>query len=159
MCLECKESTGSKGPTGRHCLKSKGKMPRERCQGRCQAGSSTGGKESQGRTFRVLREHHVGVLHARFGGPNFRVVGMGLDMLLQILGTLESLATEVALVRLERHMDPDVRGYVVTLDGGSVASTPLASQVQVVSALASNMALADVFLRSRRVSIYSTLSP
>jgi hypothetical protein len=84
---------------------------------------------------------------------------MGLDMLLQILGTLESLATEVALVRLERHMYPDVRGDVVTLDGGSVASTPLASQVQVVGALASNMALADVFLCNRRVSVYSTLSP
>lgn len=33
---------------------------------------------------------------------------MGLDMLLQILGTLESLAAEVALVRFERNMDSNM---------------------------------------------------
>jgi hypothetical protein len=56
----------------------------------------------------VLREHHIRVLHTRFGGPNLGVVGMGLDMLLQILGALERLATEITLVRLERYMHTDV---------------------------------------------------
>lgn len=56
----------------------------------------------------VLREHHIRVLHTRFGGPNLGIVGMGLDMLLQILGALECLATEITLMRLEWYMHPDV---------------------------------------------------
>lgn len=44
-----------------------------------------------------------------------------LDMLLEILRTLEGLATELALVRLERDMDTDMRGDVVTLHSGSAA--------------------------------------
>lgn len=71
---------------------------------------------------------------------------MSLDVFLQILRTLECLATEIALVRLQGHMDSDVRGDVVTLDGGSTAVAPLASEVQVVCALTSNMALTDVIL-------------
>jgi hypothetical protein len=86
------------------------------------------------------------MLEARLGRPDFRVVGMGLDVFLQILGPLEGLATEVALVRLQRDMHTNVGGDVVTLDGGGVAVAPLASQVQVVGALAADMALADVFL-------------
>ena len=86
------------------------------------------------------------MLEARFGGPDFRVVGMGLDVFLQILGPLEGLATEVALVWLQGHMHANVGGDVVALDGGGVAVAPLASQVQVVGALAADMALADVFL-------------
>lgn len=69
-----------------------------------------------------------------------------LDVLLQVLGTLERLAAELTLVRLQGHMDPDVRGDVITLDGGGPARVPLASQVQVVGALATNMALTDVLL-------------
>lgn len=86
------------------------------------------------------------MLEARLGGPDFRVVGMGLDVFFQILGPLEGLATEVALVRLQGNMHTNVRGDVVTLDGGGVAVAPLASQVQVVGAFAANMALADVVL-------------
>jgi len=71
---------------------------------------------------------------------------MGLDVLLEILGPLERLAAEVALVRLEGHMDADVRGDVVALDRGSAALVPLAGEVQVVGALAANMLLADVLL-------------
>jgi len=37
-----------------------------------------------------------------------RVVGVGLDVLLEILGTLEGLATEIALVRLQWHMHADM---------------------------------------------------
>lgn len=71
---------------------------------------------------------------------------MGLDVLLQILGALESLAAEVALVRLERDVDANVRCDVIALHGGGAAVAPLARQVQVVGALAANMALADVVL-------------
>lgn len=43
-------------------------------------------------------------------------------------------------------MDADVRGDVVALDSGGAAIAPLAGEVQVVGALAANMALADVVL-------------
>ena len=71
---------------------------------------------------------------------------MGLDMLLQILGALERLATEVTLVRHEGHVYPDVRSNVIPLDGRGVTGTPLAGEVEVVSALAANVAFADVLL-------------
>lgn len=74
------------------------------------------------------------------------VVRMGLDMLLQVLGTLEGLATELTLVRFQRNVDTDVRSDVVTLHGGGAARVPLASKAQVVGALASNVALTDVLL-------------
>lgn len=74
------------------------------------------------------------------------VVGMGLDMLLQVLRTLEGLAAKVALVRLERHMNADVRSDVITLDRRGAASAPLARQVEVVCAFATNMTFADVII-------------
>jgi hypothetical protein len=40
-----------------------------------------------------------------------------------------------------------VRGDVIALDRGSTAVAPLAGEVQVVGALAANMALTDVVLR------------
>jgi hypothetical protein len=76
-----------------------------------------------------------------------RVVGMSLDVLLQILGSLERLAAELALVRLEGYMNTDMRGDVIALDGGGAARVPLARKAQVVCALAANMALADVFIK------------
>ena len=75
---------------------------------------------------------------------------MGLDMFLQILRALESFATKVALVRLERNMDTDVRGDVVAFNGGSVALAPCTGQIEVVSRLAANMAFADMLLMSRQ---------
>ena len=69
-------------------------------------------------------------------------------MLLQILGPLEGLAAEVALVGLERYMDANMRSNVVTLDSSRAALVPLAGEVQVVGALATDMALADVILKS-----------
>lgn len=78
----------------------------------------------------------------------YRVIGMGLDMLLQVLRTLERLAAELTLVRLERNMDTDVRGDVISLDRGSSARVPLASQVEVVCALATNMALTNMLVES-----------
>jgi hypothetical protein len=79
-------------------------------------------------------------------GHEDRVVGMGLDMLLEILGTLERLAAKVTLVWLERHVDADMRRNVVALHSSGAARIPLARQVQVVGALAANVLLADVFL-------------
>lgn len=71
---------------------------------------------------------------------------MGLDMLLQILGTLEGLAAEVTLVRFKRNMDSNMRGDMVAFDSRSATATPLASQVKVVGTLAADMALTNVFL-------------
>lgn len=73
---------------------------------------------------------------------------MGLDVLLQVLWTLEGLPTEVALVRLQRNVHADVRGDMVALHGSSPARVPLASQVEVVGALPANMTLTDVVLFS-----------
>ena len=44
-------------------------------------------------------------------------------------------------------MDTDVRGDVITLDRGGAARVPLAREVQIVGALATNMALTDVLLK------------
>jgi hypothetical protein len=68
-------------------------------------------------------------------------------MLLQVLGTLERLATELTLVRLQGNVNTDVRGDVISLDCSSSARVPLASQVEVVCALTANMTLTDVLLR------------
>lgn len=94
----------------------------------------------------------------RFGGTQkHRIVRVGLDVLLEILGTLESLATEVAFVRLQRNMHTNVRRDVITLDSGSTAVTPLASKIQVVGALAPNMALTDVVLGFRLATVNHVL--
>lgn len=74
------------------------------------------------------------------------VVGMGLDVLLEILRTLEGLSAEVALVWLQGDVHTNVRGDVVTLDRCGAARVPLAGQVEVVGALSSNVPLADVVL-------------
>ncbi len=75
-----------------------------------------------------------------------RVVCMSLDMLLEILRTLERLSAELALVRLERNVHTDVRGDVIALDSGGSARIPLAGQVQVVGTLSTNMLLTDMLL-------------
>jgi hypothetical protein len=74
------------------------------------------------------------------------IVGVSLDVLLKILGALERLAAELALVRLQRHMHTNMRRDVVTLDRGGTASVPLASEVEVVGALATNMTLTDMLI-------------
>jgi hypothetical protein len=82
-----------------------------------------------------------------------RVICVGLDMFLEILRTLESLAAELALVRLKRNVDSNMRGNVVALDCGGSALAPLTGQVEVVSRLATNMALADMLLSHRQYVI------
>jgi hypothetical protein len=69
-----------------------------------------------------------------------------LDVLLQVLGPLEGLATEATLVWLEGNMDPDMGGDVIALDSSGVASFPATDKVQVVGALSSDMPLAQVVL-------------
>ena len=77
---------------------------------------------------------------------NDRVIGVSLDMLLQVLGTLEALATEVAFVRFQRDMDTDVGSDVVAFDRGRMAIPPCTRQVEVIRTLAANMTLADMIL-------------
>jgi hypothetical protein len=84
-------------------------------------------------------------------GDQDGLIGMRLDVLLQILRTLEGLAAKVALVRLEWHMNAYVRRDVVSLDSSGPALVPPADEVQIVGALAPNMLLADVLL-DREVS-------
>lgn len=83
-----------------------------------------------------------------------------LDMFLQVLGTLEALATEVTLVRLEGNMDTNVRGNVITLDGCCAAIVPATGQVQIISALATDMTLTDVIIEGlRRLAALGTFVP
>jgi hypothetical protein len=71
---------------------------------------------------------------------------MSLDMFLQIMGALVRVATEMAFVRLERHMSPNMGGNVVPLGSSNIAATPSAGQAEVASGLTVNMPLADVLL-------------
>jgi hypothetical protein len=77
-----------------------------------------------------------------------RIVGMSLDMLLQVLWTLESFSAEVTFVRLERHVDADMRGDVVAFDCRGATSSPLTGQIQVIGALTTDMTFADMILTS-----------
>jgi hypothetical protein len=47
-------------------------------------------------------------------------------------------------------MDANVRSNVVALDRGSAARVPLAGEVQIVGALAANMALTDMLVERLR---------
>jgi hypothetical protein len=78
------------------------------------------------------------------------VVGVCLHVLLEILRTLECLATEIALVGLQGDVDTNVRGDVITLHSGGTALIPATGQVEVVCALASNVLLTDVFKEGLR---------
>lgn len=71
---------------------------------------------------------------------------MGFDMLFQVLGALECLSTKVTPVRLQRDVDSNVGRDMITLYGGRAAVRPLASEVEVIGALAADMAFADMLL-------------
>lgn len=71
---------------------------------------------------------------------------MGFDVFLEILRPLEGLSAEVAFVRFEWHVNADMRSNVISLHGSGAAATPLASEVQIVCALATNMAFAYMVL-------------
>jgi hypothetical protein len=90
----------------------------------------------------------VGAATVRLGRTEQnRVVGVSFDVLLEILGAFERLSAKVALVRLQGHVDTDVRSDVVPLDCSGAAVAPLAGQVQVVGAFTANMTFTDVILR------------
>ena len=74
-------------------------------------------------------------------------------MLLQVLRSLERLPAEVTPVWLEWNVDPDVRSDVIPFDSGGTATAPLTLQIEVVCALASNMAITDVFLLLLSVAV------
>lgn len=80
------------------------------------------------------------------GAEQYRVVGVCLDVLLQILWSLEGFAAKVTLVRLQRYVYADVRSDVVALDCGCATRAPLAGEIQVVGALAPDVTFADVVL-------------
>jgi hypothetical protein len=69
-----------------------------------------------------------------------------LHMFLQVLGTFERFSAKVTFVRLQWDVDADMRSDVVTLDGGGTAGVPSTGQVQVISALPSNVLLTDMVL-------------
>lgn len=73
---------------------------------------------------------------------------MCLNVLLEILGPLESLSTEIAFVWLERNVDSNVGGNMVAFNSGSPALVPSTGEVQVVCALASDVLLANVLEES-----------
>jgi hypothetical protein len=75
-----------------------------------------------------------------------RVVSMCLYMLLEILRALEGLATELASMWLQRDVDTDVGGDMVALHNSDATISPSTGQIQIVSTLATNMALADMVL-------------
>lgn len=72
---------------------------------------------------------------------------MSLDMLLQVLRTLERFPTKIALVRLERDVDSDMRCNMIALDGGCATASPLTGQVEVVSTLAPDMTFTNMLLQ------------
>jgi hypothetical protein len=69
-----------------------------------------------------------------------------LHMFLQVLGTFERFSAKVTFVRLQWDVDADMGSDVVTLNGGGTAGVPSTGQVQVISALPSNMLLTDMVL-------------
>lgn len=74
------------------------------------------------------------------------IISVSFHMLLQILRTLESLATELAAMRFQGNMDSDVRSDVIALDNLNAAVRPRALQVEIVGAFAANMFVAYVIL-------------
>ncbi len=68
-------------------------------------------------------------------------------MFLQILRTLERLSTEVAFMRLQWDMDPDMRRDVVTFHRRSSAAIPTTGEVEIVCRLSPDMALTNMVLK------------
>ncbi len=71
---------------------------------------------------------------------------MGFDVFLEILWTLEGLATKLAAMRLQWDMNTDVGCNVVAFDDLNATCSPRALQVEVVGTLATNVTFTDVIL-------------
>ena len=87
----------------------------------------------------------IGTVRPRILEEN-RVVSVCLDVLLKILRTLKSLATEFTSVGLQRDVDTNVRCDVIALHNSDATIAPSTGQVEVVSTFATNMAFAYVIL-------------
>ena len=83
------------------------------------------------------------------------IIGMSFHVLLQILRTLESLATELATMRFQGNMDSNVRSDMIALDNLNAAVRPRALQVEIVSAFAANMFVAYVILELSTWPLFS----
>jgi hypothetical protein len=105
--------------------------------------------EPRRHTFAVLGPEvaQVSVVIKRWASGEDRVIGVRLDVFLEVLGTLEGFTAEIAFMGLERDMNSDVRGNVVPLEGGGPAASPLARETQVVAALSADVSLAEMILR------------
>ena len=71
---------------------------------------------------------------------------MCLDVFLQVLRTLECFSTEFTFVWLQGNVDSNMGGDVVAFDRRGATSAPSASEIEVVCALAADMAIANVLL-------------
>ena len=91
-------------------------------------------------------------------GVEHAVVSMGLDMLLQVLRTLEVLAAQGAAVRLERDVNADMGGDVVALHHLGATSAPRTCQAEVVGAFATDMLFAQMLLFPRESLVFA-ISP
>ena len=74
-------------------------------------------------------------------------------MLFQVLGAFERLAAKLALVWLERNVNADMRGDMVTLNSRRAALAPGARKIQVVCGFSANMDIAEMVLEKLIVSL------
>jgi hypothetical protein len=99
-------------------------------------------------TFSSSMKHHIRISGSRLRRPHKHgVIGMGLHVFLEILGTLECFPTEFTFMRLQRNVDTDVRRDMVTLNSRGAAASPLACQIEVICALSTDVTLADVIIK------------
>lgn len=71
---------------------------------------------------------------------------MCLDMLLQILWTLERLVAKLAFVWLKRYMYSHMGSDVISFDGSDATQSPLTGKIEVVGGLATDMLFANMIL-------------
>lgn len=60
------------------------------------------------------------------------IIGMSLDMFLEILWSFESFATEFTFVRFQWNVNTNVRGDVITLYSGGATAAPCTGQIEIV---------------------------
>lgn len=75
------------------------------------------------------------------------IFGMDPLVLLQVLRSLEHLATRGARMRLEWRVHSQVRGDVIPLGADGIAPNPVACQAEIVGALASNVVVAQMLVQ------------
>lgn len=105
----------------------------------------------------ILWEAVVGLVGHIWTAEKHRIVSVSFDMLLQILRALERLAAEVAPMRLQRHVDANVRGNMVTLDDRDVAVGPSTFQVEIVRAFTTDVNFANMVLE-RISNVYNKVT-